>query len=109
MRIIPSIFTGKVEFNDDEFSDNDIHLLEIISDFAKDKSATDLIKYTHSPNSLWRKSAIRYGILELLEDELLNTTGHNIDFSLIFENQPELLEQFEEVKENLEFVRCLKS
>src|SRR6185312_1189235 len=104
-----SVFTGKVEFNDDEFSDNDIHLLDLISDFAKDKSATTLVKYTHSPNSLWRKSAIRYGVLESLEEELLNSTEHNIDFSLIFENKPELLEQFEEVKENLEFVRHLKS
>lgn len=105
----PSVFTGKTEFNDDEFSDNDIELLKLISDFAKDKSATALIKYTHSNNSLWRKSAISYGVLELLEQELRNSTEFNIDFSLLFENNPDLLEQFEQVKENLEFVRHLKS
>jgi len=105
----PSVFTGKVEFNDDEFSDNDIQLLEFISDFAKDKSAKDLVKYTHTRDSLWRKSAINNGVLELLEQELRNSTEFNIDFSLLFENKPDLLEQFEQVKENLEFVRHLKS
>jgi len=105
----PSVFTGKVEFNDDEFSDNDIQLLELISDFAKDKSAKDLVKHTHTRDSLWRKSAINNGLLELLEQELRNSTEFNIDFSLLFENKPDLLEQFEQVKENMEFVRHLKS
>jgi len=105
----PSVFTGKVEFNDDEFSDNDIQILELISDFAKDKSAKDLVKHTHTRDSLWRKSAINNGVLELLEQELRNSTEFNIDFSLLFENKPDLLEQFEQVKENMEFVRHLKS
>lgn len=105
----PSVFTGIVEFNDDEFSDNDIEILELVSDFAKDKSAKDLVKYTHAKGSLWRESAINNGVLELLEQGLKNNTGFNIDFSLLFENNPELLEQFKQVKENLEFVRHLKS
>lgn len=105
----PSSFKAKTEFNDDEFSDNDIELLKIITDFAKDKSASYLVKCTHSANSLWRKSAIKSGVLELLEEELINSTEFNIDFSLLFENNPIFLEQFEEVKENLEFVRHLKS
>lgn len=105
----PSVFTGRVDFNDDEFSDNDIHILELIADFAKDKSATDLVKHTHTKDSLWRKSAINNGVLELLEQELRNSTEFNIDFSLLFENNPELREQFEQAKENLEFARHLKS
>lgn len=105
----PLVFKGSAEFNDDEFSDNDIHLLELISDFAKDKSAKDLVKHTHTKDSLWRKSAINNGVLEILEQELANSTEFNIDFSLLFENKPQLLEQFEQVKENLEFVRHLKS
>lgn len=105
----PSVFKPKVEFNDDEFSDNDISILEIISAFAKDKSAKTLVQHTHSNNSLWRKSAIRFGVLESLEEELLKSTEHNIDFSLLFENNPGLLEHFQQVKENMEFVRHLKS
>lgn len=105
----PSVFKSIKEFSDDEFSDNDMQLLEIISNFAQDKSASALVKHTHSHNSLWRKSAIRNGVLELLEEELLNSTEFNIDFSLLFENNSKLLQQYEEVKENLEFVRHLKS
>lgn len=103
------VFKPATDFNDDQFSDNNIELLKIITEFTKDKSASILVKYTHSQNSLWRKSAIRNGVLELLEDELINSTEFNIDFSLLFEHNPILLAQFEEVKENLEFVRHLKS
>ena len=83
--------------------------MDIVINFAKDKSASTLVKYTHSHNSLWRKSAIRSGVLELLEDELINSTEFNVDFGLLFENNPVLLQQFEEAKENIEFVRHLKS
>jgi hypothetical protein len=105
----PSVFRGLTDFNDDEFSDNDIALLHIITDFAKNKSAFTLVEHTHSQNSLWRKSAIQNGVLELLENELINSTEFTIYFSLLFENNPHLMAQFEEVKENLEFVRHLKS
>lgn len=105
----PSIFKPVAKFNDDEFSDNDIELLEIIIKFTKNKNAANLVKYTHGQNSLWRKSAILHGVLEILEQELINSTELNVDFSLLFENNPDLLKQFEEVKENLDFVRHLKS
>lgn len=105
----PQNFKAISEFNDDEFSDNDIDLLKIISHFVKDKSALSLVKHTHTQHSLWRKSAIKSGVLELLEEELINSTEFNIDFSLLFENNSALLKQFEEAKENLEFVRHLKS
>lgn len=104
----PSVFKSIKEFNDDEFSDNDLDLLAVILDFVKDKSASTLVKYTHGPNSLWRKSAIKNGVLELLEDELINSTEFNVDFSILFEKNPIMLERFEEVKENLEFSKHLK-
>lgn len=105
----PSVFKSYKEFNDDEFSDNDLDLLRIITDFAKDKSAASLVDYTHSPNSLWRKSAIKTGVLEILENEQRNSTEHNIDFSLLFENNPYMLERFMEINENIEFSKHLKS
>jgi uncharacterized phage-associated protein len=105
----PSVFKAVKEFSDTEFSDNDIALLNIISAFVKNKSAATLVAHTHNPNSLWYKSAIRSGVLNLLEQDLKNSTETSIDFSLLFENDPYLLAQFEEVKENLEFIRHLKS
>lgn len=104
-------FIAITEFSDDEFSDNDIELMDLIINFAKDKSASYLVSHTHSQNSLWRKSAIQYGVLEALENELLNSTEYPIDFNLLFDNpsMPSYLkERFEESKENLEFVKLLK-
>jgi uncharacterized phage-associated protein len=104
-----SVFRSVKDFNDDEFSDNDMELLQIVTSFVKDKNASALVKITHSQNSLWRKSAIKNGVMELLEEELINSTEYNIDFSLLFENNPDMIERFEEIKENLEFSKHLKS
>lgn len=105
----PSYFKSFRDFNDDEFSDNDIELLQIISSFVKDKNASTLVNITHSQNSLWRKSAIKNGVMELLEDELINSTEFNVDFSLLFENNSIMIEKYAEMKENLEFSKHLKS
>lgn len=103
-----ALFKPLKKFCDDEFSDNDIQILEHVSDFVRDKTASTLVKQTHGPNSLWRKSAIKNGVLELLENELKNSTEINIDFSLLFEHDKYLMERFEETKENLEFSKQLK-
>jgi uncharacterized phage-associated protein len=102
------IYIAKGEFNDDQFSDNDIYLLEKIKDFARHKTAKDLIDYTHEENSLWRKSAIKNGILQELESTEINSTEYVIDFSLLFENDEQLRERYLESLENLEFINHLK-
>ncbi len=69
------------EFNDDEFSDNDIELLDfVISEFG-DKSAKDLVYYTHRKNSPWYNTAKDNAVLELLEREEISNTELLIDMS----------------------------
>jgi len=102
------IFKAKASFNNDEFSANDIKLMDTIIEFVKDKPAAYLIKHTHGPNSLWRKSAIQYGVLEALEKELVNNTEYEVDFTLLFPNSSYLADKYQDSKENLEFVRTLK-
>ncbi|AXY77461.1 DUF4065 domain-containing protein [Paraflavitalea soli] len=106
-----SNFVAKKPFCDDEFSDNDIEILDRIVSFAKQKNAKYLVNHTHDQNSLWRKSAIKYGILESLENELINSTDFEIDFNLLFENAESnyFKERYEEAKDNREFVRQLKN
>jgi len=104
----PSSFKAAKTFNDDEFSDNDINLLDNVISFAKGKTAKALVNYTHGKNSLWRKCAIKNGVLELLEEEQINSTDYGIEFELLFEENSELLERYEASKENLEFSRRLK-
>jgi uncharacterized phage-associated protein len=102
------VFKAKASFNNDEFSVNDIKLMDIIIEFAKDKPASYLVKHTHGTNSLWRKSAVQYGVLELLENELVNSTEYEVDFSLLFPQSSYLSERFEDSKENLAFIKNLK-
>ncbi len=84
------IYIAKGAFNDDQFSDNDIYLLEKIKHFARHKTAKDLINYTHEDNSLWRKSAIKNVILHQRESAEVNSTEFEIDFSLLFDSDEEL-------------------
>ncbi|MBO9566049.1 MAG: SocA family protein [Niastella sp.] len=105
-----SNFVAKRSFSDDQFSDNDIEIMDKVVAFAKQKNATYLVNHTHDHNSLWRKSAIKHGILELLEKELVNSTDLEIDFNLLFDNAElsYLRERYEEAKDNRAFIRQLK-
>jgi len=68
-----------VDFNDDEFSDNDIDLLDYVIEQFGDKTAKDLINYTHRKNSPWHNTAKENSVLELLEKEIINNTELLID------------------------------
>ncbi|MFD1551718.1 Panacea domain-containing protein [Putridiphycobacter roseus] len=70
-----------VDFSDDEFSINDLELLNKVSSEFGVKSASELIKYTHRETSLWYKIALENGVLEDLEKERISTTELTIDLS----------------------------
>ncbi|MGL5233687.1 MAG: Panacea domain-containing protein [Empedobacter falsenii] len=70
-----------VNFNDDEFSDNDIELMDSIIEKFGNKSAKELIAYTHRVNSPWYNTAKENDVLELLESEIINNTEYLIDMS----------------------------
>lgn len=68
------IITPIADFNDDEFSDNDIELLDFVINKFGDKTAKDLVYYTHRKNSPWYKTAKENFVLELLENEEISNT-----------------------------------
>jgi uncharacterized phage-associated protein len=103
-----SEFIAANTFSDDEFSDNDIELMDLIINFARNKTAADLVKYTHNEDSLWRKSAQKNNVLEQFENGTRNSTDIKIDFSLLFEDDHFLKEKYEHAVENLEFMKHLK-
>lgn len=76
-----TIIRPVTEFNDDEFSDNDINLLDSVIEKFGDKSAKELIYYTHRKNSPWHNAASENSVLELLEKEEINNTELLIDMS----------------------------
>lgn len=97
------------EFNDDEFSNDDIKILENIVDFARHKNAENMVAITHAKYSLWRKSAIKYNVLDILENKKDSRTEFNIDFGLLFEGQESYIsERYLSALENLEFSYNLK-
>lgn len=67
------------KFNDDEFSDNDIDLLDHVIELFGQKTSKELVSYTHRPNSPWHKAAIDNSVLELLNREEINNTEYIID------------------------------
>nr|WP_243870391.1 Panacea domain-containing protein [Salegentibacter sp. BDJ18] len=67
------------EFNDDEFSDNDIDLLDFVIEEFGNKTAKNLVFYTHRKNSPWHNTALENSVLELLESEEINNTELLID------------------------------
>jgi len=61
-------------FCDDEFSDNDMELLEYVSTTFKNTKTKELISYTHRLHSPWRNAAEANGIYDKLETgEITNT------------------------------------
>jgi len=67
------------EFNDDEFSDNDIDLLDFVIERFGQQTAKDLVSYTHRKNSPWHNTALENSVLQLLENEEINNTELLID------------------------------
>lgn len=103
-------FEAVKEFSDDEFSDNDIALMDSMVVFARHKIAKDFVRITHAENSLWKKSAKKYGVLEDLEHERKATTDYSIDFTMLFENEPEsyLIDKYQSSLENALFAKNFK-
>lgn len=73
--------TAKGEFDDFEFSENDIEILQFIKDQYSNLTAKELISITHRINSPWYKTALSKGVLQDLLDEKITNTHYTIDLS----------------------------
>lgn len=98
----------KVIFLDDEFSDNDMALLEHISETFKHFTAAELVELTHRKHSLWYITALENGVLEHLESGHMNSTEIAIDFSRLLDGLPLKKEIFEDQREYLKSSQALK-
>lgn len=74
---------SKAVFNDDEFSDNDIDLLEYVLNNFGNKTAKELVSYTHRKTSPWYTSAKENSILELLQNEVISNSQYLVDLSVL--------------------------
>ena len=69
------------DFSDDEFSDNEIEMMEYIAANLGQYSAKELVKYTHRKGSNWYEIASSTGLLEKFAKKLANSSEEKIDFT----------------------------
>src|SRR6266542_2849953 len=92
-------------FSDDEFSDNEMALLNLVVDNYRTSSATELVKLTHRKNSPWYQIAKEHNLLEQFESGMLNSSNYQIDFLELLEGNKAGMEIYREQKEFKEFAK----
>jgi uncharacterized phage-associated protein len=98
----------KSAFNDDEFSDNDVALLNLIVEKYGALTANELIKLTHNKHLIWYKTAQRAGLIDLFEQNRLSVSDVEIDLSETLEDEPEKRNFYLENKRFFDFSQSLK-
>lgn len=95
-----SFIKTNCEFSDDEFSDNDINLLEYITKAFKTSSAEELVNLTHKKDGLWYNLVKKHNLLDDFEKGIRNTSDLKINFHKLVENDNfklGLLREYEEI------------
>lgn len=83
-----TVITAKKSFDDSEFSDNDIELMNFVIEKYGNKTAKELVAYTHRKNAPWYETAVEKNVLELLENEQINNTEYVIDLNRLVMHDP---------------------
>jgi len=95
-----------IPFNDDEFSDSDIALLDRIVDLYKFKTGPELVSLTHRPSSLWYKKAKETGLLESFNDGTRNSSDRELSMEDLLIEQEDKLKIY---REHIEFQKTINS
>lgn len=83
-----------IAFCDDEFSDNDMELLDYVIDKFSNKTAKELVSHTHRPNSPWYITAYENKVLDLLNAELTNNTEFLVDMTHLIKHDDRKMEVY---------------
>jgi len=92
------------DFCDDEFSDNDMVVMDDMIKRYGQMTAKELVQLTHQEGSPWWKVAKANGLLEAFEGKLMNNSDYTIDFA---DELPECSREF--YLENLEFLNATRA
>ena len=82
----PLIRPKKV-FDDGEFSDNDIRILEYAVAHFGDAPTAYLVNMTNQKHSAWYQTALKNGLLGYFKSGQLTTTDVEIDFSILLNDE----------------------
>jgi len=105
----PLEFEASAPFNDDEFSKNDLQIIDEIIAFARHKTASDLVQITHADGSLWKNAAIKNNLLKGFEEKTITMSDVLIDFSTLLDNESYLYERYKNSKDFIQFSNTLKA
>lgn len=81
---------------DDEFSQNDLDLLDFVLKEFGDKSAKELVSYTHRKESPWYNTAKKNDVLDLLLNEEISNTEYIIDLTELVQHDSRKKEIYED-------------
>lgn len=98
----------KKEFSDDEFNDNEIALLNEISQRFLFCTAKELINFTHRKGTPWYETAQQNGVLELLENGKMTVTDIEIDLAKTIEDDERKLALYNSHQDFLKQSKSLK-
>lgn len=78
-----SYFSAKKAFNDDQFSDDDMEVMDLVIDKFGNKTAKDLVHYLHKQGSAWHTLSEKHGLLELFNSGATNSSDVKIDLTYL--------------------------
>ncbi len=101
-------FKSIQKFDDGEFSDNEIALLEYVNNRYKAIPTDELIAITHAENSPWWTAAKDAGVLDQLERKIKYVSSVEIDFRKMLKDNPDKLKRYDNQIDFLETTESLK-
>ena len=87
------------QFDDSEFSDYEMDLVNRVIDSYGHYQGTDLIELLHEEGSLWKKVVDERDLAKKFEHH--NTSNYRIDFSCLIANDPLKLQILRNAQESL--------
>jgi uncharacterized phage-associated protein len=98
----------KKDFDDSEFSDNDVEILERFCQKFRDITAEQLVEITHRKNTLWYQIALKNNLLRDFETKRKTTSNYKIDLSELLNDVPEKKAFYQEQLSFIDFSKNFK-
>jgi uncharacterized phage-associated protein len=73
--------SAKSSFQDDEFSDNDIDVMDYVIEKYGSKTAKQLVQLLHKKGSAWHNQAEKNGLMNAFNNKITNSSSNEIDFT----------------------------
>lgn len=99
---------GRKQFNNDEFSEMDINLLNEIANRYKTTPAEQLVEITHRKSAPWYIIAKENNLLEAFSERKINTTDIPVDLTLLIKNDLSKMAMYQENIEVQNFSKFLR-